>query len=175
MALKPTIYKLKIALSDLNREYYDALNLTVALHPSETVERMMARILAYCLNAQEHLTFTKGLSSVEEPDIWANTLDGQIALWIEVGEPSVDRIKKATRLAKEVKVYSFNTKSEVWWEQDKMGFNQFEASFNRFEWSDIQELAKLVSRTMDCSVTITGDSAYIATALGECEVAWSNL
>ena len=40
MAIKPTIYKFKISLSDLNRDYYTALNLTVAQHPSETVERM---------------------------------------------------------------------------------------------------------------------------------------
>jgi uncharacterized protein YaeQ len=60
MALKPTIFKLQISLSDLNRNYYDTLNLTLAQHPSETVERMMARVLAFCINAQERLVFTKG-------------------------------------------------------------------------------------------------------------------
>lgn len=93
MALKPTIYKHRISLSDLNRDYYDTLNLTVALHPSETIERMMVRVLAYCINAQEHLTFTKGLSEIEEPDIWLRSLDDQIRLWVDVGEPSADRIK----------------------------------------------------------------------------------
>ena len=104
MALKPTIYKLKIALSDINRNYYDTLNLTIAQHPSETLERMMVRVLAFCINAQENLVFTKGLSAVEEPDIWARTLDDKISLWIELGEPAVDRIKKATRLAPAVKI-----------------------------------------------------------------------
>ena len=70
MALKPTIYKSRIALSDVNRNYYDTLNLTIAQHPSETLERMMVRIMAYCINAQENLIFTKGISSPEEPDIW---------------------------------------------------------------------------------------------------------
>lgn len=108
MALKPTIYKLKITLSDSDRNYYDTLNLTIAQHPSETLERMMARVLVFCLNAQEYLVFTKGLSAVEEPDIWARTLDGRISLWIDVGEPAVDRIRKATRLSPAVMVYSFN-------------------------------------------------------------------
>ena len=89
MAIKPTIYKLKIALSDLERNHYDTLNLTLALHPSETLERMMVRVLAYCINAQAHLSFTRGLSAIEEPDIWARTLDDQISLWIDLGEPSV--------------------------------------------------------------------------------------
>lgn len=172
MALKPTIYKFRISLSDLNRDYYDTLNLTLAQHPSETIERMMARILAYCINAQEDLTFTKGLSEIDEPDIWVRTLDDQTDLWIEVGEPAVDRMKKATRLAKNVKIYSFNSKSDVWWEQSKGKINQLKASVFKFYWEEIQVLAALVQRTMDMSVSITGDSAYIATESGECEMAW---
>ena len=175
MAIKPTIYKFRISLSDLNRDYYDTLNLTVAQHPSETVERMMVRILAYCINAQEFLSFTKGLSNVEEPDIWAVTLDEQIALWIDIGEPALDRVKKASRQAQAVKVYSFNTKSDVWWDQGADKFKRLDASYFRFEWEEIQSLAKLAERTMDFSVTITGDSAYIATQLGECEISWQEL
>ena len=175
MAIKPTIFKFRISLSDLNRDYYDTLNLTIAQHPSENAERMMVRVLAYCINAQEHLTFTKGLSNAEDPDIWARTLDDQISLWIDIGEPAVDRVKKASHQAQAVKVYSFNTKSDVWWDQDANKFKQLDASYYRFDWSDILSLAKFVERTMDFSVTITGDSAYIATKLGECEIPWQVL
>jgi Uncharacterized protein conserved in bacteria len=94
MALSATIYKFTISLSDLNRDYYSTLNLTVAQHPSENVERMMARVLGFCLHAGEGLEFTKGLSTPEAPDIWLKTLDGQIAQWIVVGEPNPDSIKK---------------------------------------------------------------------------------
>ncbi len=172
MALKPTIYKFKIALTDLNRNHYDTLNLTVAQHPSETLERMMVRMLAFCLNAQESLMLTKGLSTVEEPDLWAHTPDGQIALWIDIGEPAPDRIKKATRIAQMVKVYSFNSKSNVWWMQEQTKLNSLTASIVQFPWPDIQALAKLVQRTMDFSVTITEESAFVATESGECEVNW---
>lgn len=175
MAIKPTIYKFRISLSDLNRNYYDTLNLTIAQHPSENIERMMVRVLAYCINAQEFLSFTKGLSTAEDPDIWARTLDDQIALWIDIGEPAPERIKKASHRAASVKVYSFNTKSDVWWNQDEAKFRQLNADYYRFEWSDILKLAKLAERTMDFSVTITGDSAYIATNLGECEIHWQQL
>ncbi len=175
MALKPTIYKLKIALSDLDRDHYETLNLTLALHPSETLERLMTRILAYCINAQEYLVFTKGLSAVEEPDIWARTLDDQISLWIDVGEPSVDRIKKASRIATEVKVYCFNSKSDVWWNQGQAKISRFNASIYRFDWPAIQTAAALLQRTMDVSITITGDSAYFATESGECDISWATL
>jgi len=175
VAIKPTIYKLRIALSDINRHYYDTLNLTVALHPSETIERMMVRTLAYCINAQEFLSFTKGLSAVEEPSIWARSLDEQITLWIDVGEPSVERIKKARRIAAEVKVYCFNSKADNWWLQERSKLAQLNVSVTQFPWSSIQIFAKLVQRTMEMSVTITGGSAFIAADLGECEISWIEL
>ena len=173
--LKPRIYKFNISVSDLNRNYYDTLNLTVAQHPSETLERMMARVLAFCFNAQEYLTFTKGLSEPNEPDIMAHSLDGQLEMWIDVGEPAVDRIKKATRLSKTVKVYSFNSKSSVWWRQAKDKLSVLRASFFQFDWESIKLLAGMVDRTMDFSVTITGTSSFVATEEGECEVECAEL
>ena len=100
VALKPTIYKFKIMLSDLDRNFFEPLNLTIAQHPSETLERMMVRVLAYCINAEERLEFTKGLSEPDQPDIWLRSLDDQLELWIDVGEPAAERIKKATRVAR---------------------------------------------------------------------------
>lgn len=175
MALKPTIYKLKITLADTDRDYYDTLNLTVAQHPSETVERMMARVLAFCLNAQEYLLFTKGLCAVEEPDLWVHTLDDRLSLWIDVGEPTVERVRKATRLSPAVKVYSFNSKSETWWVQGRTKFNELPVSVFQFPWASIQALAALVKRTMNLSVTITGDTAYVAAEDAQCEVSWLSL
>ena len=89
-----------------------------------------------------------------------------------MGEPAVDRMKKATRLAQAVKVYSFNTKSNAWWAQASAQFNKFEADFYQIKWAEIEALALLLQRTMDLSITISGDSAYAAAELGECEVAW---
>lgn len=175
MAIKPTIYKARVNLSDLNRDHYDTLNLTLALHPSETPERMMARLMAFCLNAQEHLSFTKGLSDVEEPDIWVRTYDEQTALWIDMGEPDFDRVKKSCRKARSVKVYSFNSKSDVWWSQGQAKFKSLPAEFVRFAHTDIEALAQLLQRTLDMSVTITGHSAYVACDGGNVEVHWEEL
>lgn len=175
MAIKPTIYKLRIALSDLERNYYDSLSLTVALHPSETVTRMMARVMAFCINAAPELAFTKGLSEQEEPDIWIRSYDDKIKLWIETGEPAPERVKKAVRSAESVKVYTFNSKTDVWWSQNSAKLSQSGAQIIRFEPDSIAKLADLANRTMDCSVTITGQSAYVAVADGECEISWEVL
>ena len=175
MATKPTIYKARIALSDLERNYYDTLNMTVALHPSETPQRMMSRIMAFCLNAQDDLVFTKGLSDVDEPDLWVRTMDEQTTLWIDVGEPNAERIKKSTRLARHVKVYSFNSKSDVWWAQGKGKFGMLDAEIIRFNYHEVERLTELLARTMDLSVTITGMSAFVASDNGEVEISWETL
>ncbi len=175
MALKPTVYKFKMSVSDLDRSYFDSLSLTVAKHPSENEERMMVRLLAYCLNAQEFLSFGAGLSESDDPAISVRTLDDQIALWVDVGEPEPERIKKATRRAQQVKVYSFNTKSDVWWAQGESQFRRLDVDVCRFNWNEIQTFANMLERTMDFTVTISGNSAFIATAKGECEVSWETL
>lgn len=175
MAIKPTIYKIKIDLSDTDQGHYDSYPLTIALHPSETPERMMARILAFCINAKDGLTFTQGLGAIEEPSIWSHSLDGQIKLWIDVGEPSADRIKKSSRLASRVRVYSFNAKSDVWWRQEIKQKTNSKTSVFRFKWESIQALTQLLARTMTMAVIITDNSAYIASDKGECEVSWKEL
>lgn len=175
MALKPTVYKFNIALSDLNLSHFDNLNLTVAKHPSENNERMMVRVLAYCLNAQPDLSFGAGLNDVDAPSLSLTTLDDLLALWIDVGEPAFERIKKASRKAQQVKIYSFNSKSDVWWEQNQSDFNALPIEIYRLDWNEVQALAAMVERTMEFSVTISDNSAYFAMANGECEVHWQTL
>jgi uncharacterized protein YaeQ len=175
VAIKPVIYKVNLNVSDLNRQVYRTDQLTIALHPSETLERMVARIVAFALNVSDELTFTKGLSTIEEPDLWEKTLDDQITQWIEMGEPAVDRVKKSTRLAKHVKVYSFNSKSDVWWEQDKTKFTQLNADYLRFNHEEIEKLATMVDRTMKWFVTISDTTASINTDSADCDVHWETL
>jgi uncharacterized protein YaeQ len=170
MALKPTIYKAAIALSDMDRNHYESLRLTVAQHPSETVERMMVRLLAYCFNAREGLVFCKGVSDSDEADLWAHELDGTLALWIDVGEPAVERVRKARHTARAVSVYSFNSKSPVWWSQNRAQFEPLDLAVYRFDWPSVQALAAMATRTMDLSVTIAGGSAYVAAPAGEVEL-----
>ena len=176
MALKPTIYKFKISLSDLNHDYYNTFNLTVAQHPSETAERMMARVMAFCLQKSQDkenlMVFTKGLSSVDEPDIWLRGLDDVLHMWLDVGEPSYDRVKKACRLAKKTYVYSFNSKSDVWWKQSQAQFSTLPLHVLQFDWQNIQDLSKAISRTMDFSVTLSAESAYVALKNEQIEVNW---
>ncbi len=170
MALKPTIHKATVALSDTDRNHYDSLQLTIARHPSETLERMMVRLLAFCFHAREGLSFCRGLSASEEPDLWAHELDGTLALWIDVGEPAVDRIRKASHIARQVVVYSFNSKSAVWWTQHCEQFSALGVTVFRLDWEAVQALAGLAERTMDMAVSIAGSTAWVTMERGSCEI-----
>ena len=135
----------------------------------------MARIMAFCINASPELQFTKGLSTIEEPDLWQKSLDDQILEWIDVGEPDAERVKKATRLSKSVRVFSFNTKSNVWWEQNKGKFGYLKAHIVRLDNDGIEQLAAMTERTMDLSVMLTGNSAFVNSDTQSAEVTWEEL
>lgn len=175
MALKPTIFKTRVELAHVEQDHYESLALTLALHPSETPERMMARLLAFCMNAEHPVKFTKGLSETTEPDIWAHTLDDRIALWIDVGQPSFDRIKKAVRVSQKVKVYPFNAKSGHWWERQREMLKDLDLSVVRFDWEGIRALTGLVKRSMSLSITISDGFIYAASSDGESQIPWSRL
>jgi uncharacterized protein YaeQ len=129
---------------------------------------MVARVLAFCLNASDHLNFTRGLCVPDEPDLWEHSLDQQLLLWIDVGEPSVERLKKARRKAQRVKVYSFNSKSEVWWRQQQNQMAELDIEVFQFPWQAVQDLAKCLHRTTALVVTVSGGALYVA--IGETTV-----
>lgn len=117
MALKATIFKASVQISDTDRHYYQSHVLTLARHPSETDERMMVRLLAFALHAHEALLFGKGLSSDDEPDLWRKDLTGAIELWIDVGQPDEKRLRKACGRASQVVVYSFGRSGAAMWRE----------------------------------------------------------
>ena len=107
MALTSTVYTFDIALSDVDRSVYETLNLRVARHPSETEEYLLTRVLAFCLEYTEGITFSKGgLSDPEEPAITVRDLSGNLRAWIEIGAPDAQRVHKASKASPRVAIYT---------------------------------------------------------------------
>jgi len=159
----------------LNHQHYPTLQLTVAQHPSETIGRMLVRLLAYCLHSLEdtdqRLCFTQGLGAVDEPDIWHKGYDEQINLWIDVGEPSYERMKKACRLGEQTYIYSFNSKSAPWWKESQALFSTLPINIFRFEWSQVQAAAKHIQRTSSWSITLSDEDLFITADNTQIELA----
>ena len=119
MALKSTVVKAELQISDMDRHYYATHNLTVAQHPSETDERLMVRLLAFALHADERLEFGRGLSQDDEPDLWNKAMTGEIEQWIDLGQPDEARIRKACGRSRHVVVVTYSGRSaDIWWEKN---------------------------------------------------------
>jgi uncharacterized protein YaeQ len=119
MALKATVHKAELQISDLDRHYYATHALTLAQHPSETDQRLMVRLLAFALFADERLEFGRGISSDDEPDLWRKSLAGEIEQWIDLGQPDESRIRRACGRAREVIVVGHSGRAfGLWWERN---------------------------------------------------------
>jgi uncharacterized protein YaeQ len=106
MALQATIYNFDVELADSDRSVYESLALRVALHPSESEEHLIARVLAYLLEYRDGLAFSRGVSDADEPTMAVRDLTGAIDTWIDVGTPDAARLHKATKAATRVVVYT---------------------------------------------------------------------
>src|ERR1700687_3743992 len=127
MAIKATIFKAELQVSDLDRGHFATHALTIARHPSETDERMMVRLLAFALDADEALEFGRGLSSEGEADLVKKDLTGAIDLWIDVGLPDEREIRKAAGRSRAVKVYIYGGRSAaLWWAQNEAALARLE-------------------------------------------------
>ncbi len=156
MALKATIFKAELGVSDIDRGVYGTFPLTIARHPSETDERMMVRVLAFALNAHERLEFGKGISSEVEPALWRRDLTGAIEQWIDVGLPEERLLRRACGKATEVTLYTYGGRGvDIWWQANERDLRKQE----RLSVFDVppeasRELALMAARSMTLNVTI---------------------
>lgn len=162
MALKSTIYKANLQIADMDRHYYADHALAIACHPSETVQRMMVRVMVFALHAHEQLEFGKGISDAEEPDLWQKDLTGSIQNWIEVGQPEERRVLKACGRAQQVIIYTYSSGSSVWWKS-------IEAKLARAKNLRVMQIAtatsialeKFCKRSMQLQVTIQDGEVWM--------------
>ena len=169
MALPSTIYRVTIQLSDVDRGIYETLQATVARHPSETAERLVARLLAYTLFYEPDLAFTKGISAGDEPDLWLKGADGRVLSWIEVGLPEPERLIKASRHSERAALVACGNALPAW---ERMHLSRLAGIPNLTVMSIdqvfIDSLATRLERFINWSVTITEGSLYLTVA-GETE------
>ena len=171
MAIKATIFKASLQIADLDRHYYADHTLTLARHPSETDERLMVRLLAFALYADEALSFGKGLSSDDEPDLWQKDLTGAIELWIEVGLPDERVIRKACGRAAKVVVISYGRPANIWWNENHAKLERLgNLTVLNLPTEATNTLAALANRTMQLQCTIQEGHIMMTSDAGMIEI-----
>ena len=177
MALKATIYKANVQLSDIDRGVYADHAVVIARHPSETDERMLIRLLAFALNVPAEndrgaLEFAKDMWDADEPGLWQKDLTGRITHWIEVGQPDEKRLLRAVSRVERVSVYSFSASTPVWW---KNLASKLTRTRNLAVWQipaeQSQALAALAQRTMELQVTVQDGAIWVGDGTRSIEVA----
>jgi len=107
MANPATLYRFRLNVSDVERGFYESLDFRVGMHPSETEDYLLTRVIAYALNYESGLEFAPGLCTADEPAIRLLGPNGEIALWIDIGNPAARRIHKASKASKRVRIYTY--------------------------------------------------------------------
>jgi len=165
MALPSTIYRANLQLSDIDRGVYETIQTTVARHPSETEERLVARLLALALFHEEGLQFTRGICVGDEPDLWSKSPDGRVIAWIEVGLPEAERLIKAARHAKRVALLACGNALPNW---EKLQLPKLANVTNlciaTVDPAFLKRLISLIERNLTWEITITEGMLYLQTA-----------
>jgi uncharacterized protein YaeQ len=164
MALRATVYRADLTVSDLDRGVYAQHALTLARHPSETEERLMVRLLAFALFADEALAFGRGLSAEDEADLWQRDATGTIELWIDVGLPAEKDIRKACGRAREVVVLAYGARRvEQWWGDNAAALSRL-ANLKVFTLTaeETEALQALAARSMTLTCTVQEGHVWLA-------------
>ena len=163
MAETATVYQFTIDLADMDRGVYETLALRVARHPSETVEYMVVRVLAYCLEYQEGIAFTEGLSSGDEPALVVRDLTGRLLAWIDVGLPDGERLHRGSKQAARVAVYTHRDARQLLAQLDGVRIHRgAEIPIRAFRRAVIDAVAALIERRTSMAVSVSDGEVMLA-------------
>ena len=163
MAETATIYQFSIDLSDMDRGVYETLELRVARHPSETAEYMVVRVLAYCLEYQEGIAMTEGVSSGDEPALLVRDLTGKMTAWIEVGMPDAARLHRGSKHAGRVAVYTHRDARQLLAQLAGEKIHRAgEIPIRAFDRGIIAEIAEAIDRRTSLSLSVTHGELYLS-------------
>lgn len=163
MALTATVFNFDIDLSDTDRNVYETLSIRMAQHPSDSDEYLVARLLAYLLEYQEGIAFSRGVSEPEEPTISVRDLTGAIRTWIEIGTPDATRLHKASKTGARVAVYCHKEGAQWLKGLAAAGIHRADAlQLFALDRSLIAQLVARLDRRMSFSVSITDRELYVS-------------
>lgn len=162
MALSSTLYTLDIALSHVDRHVYESLSLRVPMHPSESPEYFVTRVLAYCLEYTDGITFSRGISDPDEPTLAVRDLTGALHAWFEIGAPDAARVHKASKAAPRVAIYTHRDPAQVC--RAFIGERIHRAADIPVQAMDrelVAEIAARLVRRMSLEITVTEGMLYV--------------
>jgi uncharacterized protein YaeQ len=163
VALTATIYNFEIDLADADRGVYETLALRVARHPSETAEYMLVRVLAYCLEYEDGITLTDGVSSGDEPALLVRDLTGRVTAWIEVGLPDAARLHRGSKLAGRAVVYTHRDARQLVAQLAGEKIHRAgDVRIRAFDKAIVEEVAALIERRTSMAISVSAGDVMVS-------------
>jgi uncharacterized protein YaeQ len=163
MAQGATLYAFKIELADSDRATFAPLELRVARHPSETEEHLLTRVLAYCLEYTEGITFSNGISAADQPAIAVRDLTGALRAWIDIGAPDAARLHRASKLAARVAVYTHKDAPQLIAKLQSERIHRAEfLEIYALDRDWLSALTRKLARRMEFALTVADGTVYLS-------------
>ena len=165
MALTSTMYAFDIALANVDRGVYESLEFRMAMHPSESAEYFVARLLAYCLEYTEGIAFSRGISDPDEPPLSVRDLTGSLKVWVELGAPDAARLHKASKAAPRVAVYTHRDPASLrrQWDGEKI-YRAEQIELYALDRELIDAIAEKLDRRMKLELSVTDGTIFVNVA-----------
>jgi uncharacterized protein YaeQ len=162
MAAGALIHTFQVQLADVDRGVYDDLALRVARHPSETAAYMLTRVLAYCLEFEEGIAFSEGISATDEPAVLVRDATGRITAWIEVGAPDAERLHAGSKLADRTTIYTHRDPAKLLPQWAGKKIHQAETiTLHSFDAGFVDDATAALERRNTMSLSVTERELYL--------------
>ena len=162
LAPNATIHQFAVQLSHVDRGVYEALELRVARHPSESEDFLCARVLAFCLEQREGLAFTRGLADPDQPALEVRDLTGLLQAWIDIGSPAPARLHRAAKAAPRVAVYTHRDVRRYWESLEGERIHRAEAlELYGLDRDLMAALVERLERRMSFELSVTDGTMYL--------------
>jgi len=141
---------------------YESFKLPTALHPSESLEFMIGRVVAFALEYDEGIAFSPGIGATEDPAISIKGFDGAYKAWIDIGAPSAERLHRAAKLAQRVAVYCHRSADVVYQRLTQTPIFRGESvAFYSFENDFISHLVRTLDRRNEMTISRSDSTLYV--------------
>jgi uncharacterized protein YaeQ len=169
MAIGSMVCKAEINIANIDTNYYETHEITIAKHPSETELRVMARLVAFIFNANERMIINQGVDNDDDPALWQKNYGGDVELWIDIAQVDEKRLRKACGRSEQVIVYLYSLGSATtWWKQNGGSYARFKNLSVRY--INLEGIEKLFNRTMRIQATITDSELSLNSDIGDFQV-----
>jgi uncharacterized protein YaeQ len=166
MALPSTLHHFDLRVSQADHGVEAEAAFKVARHPSETMERVWLRVLAYAWKWRDGISFGPGLCDPDAPDLLAVAPGGRASLVVRVGRPEPARVERDVNqnAGAEVAVLFEGARRLAAFlaETRERGFARAGAAdLAAIDGPMLSELAALDERRLKVVVTIVADHLYL--------------